>query len=60
MSKKFKAKGGNLVLVYLPSSRGTLIGERHALPRKYFWDDLVQQANVKAYHFEYSHFLLQN
>ncbi|PHQ56369.1 MAG: hypothetical protein COC16_03450 [Lutibacter sp.] len=50
--KKFKAKGGNLVLVRFPSSGGLRIGESHALPRKDFWDDLVKQANVKSYHFE--------
>jgi len=49
---KFKAKGGNLILIRCPSSGGTRAGENHALPRKEFWNDLVQRANVKAYHFE--------
>ena len=50
--EKFKAKGGNLVLVRLPSSGGLRVGESHGLPRTEFWDDLVKQANVKSYHFE--------
>ena len=51
-AKKFKAKGGNLLLIRCPSSGGTRVGESKALPREDFWDDLVEQANVKAYHFE--------
>ncbi len=50
--KKFKARNGNLVLVRFPSSGGTRIGENHGLPRTDFWDDLVNQSKVKAYHFE--------
>lgn len=50
--EKFKAKGGNLILVRLPSSGGVRIGESQGLPRTEFWDDLVRQANVKSYHFE--------
>lgn len=50
--EKFKAKGGNLILLRLPSSGGIRIGENHALPRVEFWDQLVQKSNVKAYHFE--------
>jgi hypothetical protein len=51
-AEKFKAKGGNLILMRCPSSGGLRAGENHVLPRKDFWDHLVQQANVKAYHFE--------
>jgi len=51
-AEKFKARGGNLILLRCPSSGGVRIGERHGLPRKDFWDDLVKQANVKSYHFE--------
>jgi hypothetical protein len=51
-AKKFKARGGNLILIRCPSSGGIRVRESHALPRKDFWDDLVQQANVKSYHFE--------
>jgi len=50
--KKFKDKGGNLILLRCPSSGGARIGENHGLPRAEFWDDLVKQAQVKAYHFE--------
>ncbi len=50
--KIFKERGGNAILVRCPSSGGYRIGESHSTPRKDFWDDLVKQANVKAYHFE--------
>ncbi len=51
-AEKFKARGGNLILIRCPSSGGLRVGESHGLPRTEFWDDLVQKANVKAYHFE--------
>ncbi|MFT6995863.1 MAG: hypothetical protein ACJA1P_002608 [Maribacter sp.] len=51
-AEKFKAKGGNLILIRCPSSDGLRAGENQVLPRKDFWDNLVQQTNVKAYHFE--------
>ena len=50
--KKYKEKGGNVVLVRCPSSGGLRMGENMGLPRKEFWDELVLQAKVKAYHFE--------
>lgn len=50
--KKFKAKGGKVVLVRCPSSGGLKMGEDMKLPRAKFWDDLVQQAQVKSYYFE--------
>ncbi|MDZ4148688.1 MAG: hypothetical protein U1C58_10420 [Flavobacteriaceae bacterium] len=50
--KKFKARGGKVILVRCPSSGGVRIGENMGLPRNKFYDDLVQQARVKAYHFE--------
>ncbi len=50
--KIFKDKGGNVALVRFPSSGGVRMGENHGLPRKDFWDDLVNQSKVKAYHFE--------
>jgi hypothetical protein len=50
--KKFKARGGTIILVRCPSSGGYRIGEHMTTPRKDFWDDLVKKANVKAYHFE--------
>jgi hypothetical protein len=50
--KKFKARGGTVILVRCPSSGGLRIGENMGLPRSQFYDDLVQQAQVKSYHFE--------
>ena len=51
-AEKFKARGGNLILIRCPSSGGLRAGENQVLPRKYFWDNLVEQTNVQAYHFE--------
>jgi hypothetical protein len=51
-AEKFKARGGNLILIRCPSSDVLRVRESHALPRKDFWDNLVEQANVNAYHFE--------
>ncbi|WP_282135367.1 hypothetical protein [Seonamhaeicola maritimus] len=50
--KKFKERGGNLILVRPPSSGGVRMGEKMGLPRERFWDSLVNVANVKSYHFE--------
>lgn len=50
--KKHKQKGGNVILVRCPSSGGVRMGEDMVLPRADFWDDLVKQSKVKAYHFE--------
>jgi hypothetical protein len=50
--EKFKARGGKVILVRCPSSGGLRIGENMKLPRAEFYDDLVQQAKVKSYHFE--------
>lgn len=50
--KIFKERGGNAILVRCPSSGGLRAGENMGLPRKDFWDDLVKQADIKAYHFE--------
>ena len=50
--KKFKARNGNVILVRFPSSGGVRMGEKHGLPRDDFWNDLVEQAQVKSYHFE--------
>jgi hypothetical protein len=51
-AEKFKARGGNLILIRCPSSGGLRAGENQVLPRKDFWDNLVEKTNVKAYHFE--------
>jgi len=50
--KKFKARGGIVILVRCPSSGGYREGEKITTPRKDFWDNLVKQAQVKSYHFE--------
>lgn len=48
----FTERGGTIILVRAPSTGGFRMGEKMGVPRKDFWDDLVQQANVKSYHFE--------
>jgi hypothetical protein len=50
--EKFKARGGKVILVRCPSSGGVRMGENIGLPREKFYNDLVQQAQVKSYHFE--------
>ncbi|MGK0254700.1 MAG: hypothetical protein ACI9OE_002208 [Mariniflexile sp.] len=50
--KIFKARGGQVVLVRCPSSGGLRAGENMGVPRSKFWDDLIKQSNLKAYHFE--------
>ena len=50
--EKFKARGGKVILVRCPSSGGVRMGENFVLPRDKFYDDLVQKAKVKNYHFE--------
>lgn len=51
-AKKFLERGGNLILLRCPSSGGLREGENRVVPRAEFWDDLVNQAKVKSYHFE--------
>lgn len=50
--EKFKARGGKVILVRCPSSGDLRMGEKMGLPRAEFYDDLVQKAQVKSYHFE--------
>ncbi len=50
--EKFRARGGNAILLRCPSSGGVREAEKQFLPRETFWDELVRQANVPAYHFE--------
>jgi len=50
--QKFKAKGGQVILVRCPSNDILRDSEAKITPRETFWDELVNQANVKAYHFE--------
>lgn len=51
-AKKFVERGGNLILLRCPSTGGFRMGESHGQPRAKFWDELVKQAGVPAYHFE--------
>ena len=50
--EKFKARGGKVILLRCPSSGGVRMGESKGIPRKEFWDDLVQKTGEPAYHFE--------
>lgn len=50
--KIIQARGGQVVLVRCPSSGGLRAGENMGVPRSKFWDDLIKQSNLKAYHFE--------
>ena len=50
--KKFKERGGNLILLRCPSTEGYRIGESMGQPRAEYWDVLVDKAQVKGYHFE--------
>lgn len=49
--EKFKARGGKVILVRLPSSGFFHDLGTNGLPRKDFWDVLVKKANVPAYHY---------
>jgi hypothetical protein len=51
-AKKFEARGGNLILVRCPSTGPLRNGEHVGLPRTDFWNGLVMEASVPAYHFE--------
>lgn len=50
--KKFKEKGGNVILLRCPSIGYLRDFENKVTPRNEFWDELIKKANVKAYHFE--------
>ncbi|KQC28718.1 hypothetical protein [Flagellimonas eckloniae] len=50
--KKFKEKGGNVILLRCPSTGYLRDFETKITPRNEFWDELVEKANVRAYHFE--------
>jgi len=50
-AKKFKERGGNLILLRCPSSGFYRDVEAKFLPRKDFWDELVKLSNAKGYHF---------
>ena len=50
--KKFQSRGGRVILVRFPSSGGVLMGENMGLPRKEYWDFLVERSGAQAYYFE--------
>ena len=50
--KAFEARGGHVILVRNPSSGSLRFAENMGLPRAQFWDELVKEAKVNAYHFE--------
>jgi len=51
-AEKFKARGGKIILLRLPSSGFFKELETMGLPRDAFWEDLVTKAKVPAYHYE--------
>jgi len=50
--EKFKSRGGRVISVRFPSSGGLLKGEEEAFPRKDFWDELKNRAEIPAYHYK--------
>jgi len=50
-AKKFMARGGNLILLRNVSTGFYKELESKITPRAEFWDDLVKQSKVKAYHY---------
>lgn len=50
--KKFKKRGGNLILLRCPSSGFYKDVETKFLPRKDYWNELVKQTQAKSYHYE--------
>lgn len=50
--KKFREKGGTMILVRCPSSGGFRFGENMVVPRKEYWDELVKQSQLASVHFE--------
>lgn len=52
LAKKFKARGGHLILVRCPSSGFFRHVENMGFPREDFWNPLVEKVGSKAYHFE--------
>lgn len=50
-TEKFKARGGKIVLLRSPSDGFFAELEKMAFSRDTFWNELVTQANVPAYHY---------
>ncbi|WP_298536510.1 hypothetical protein [uncultured Algibacter sp.] len=53
--EKFKAKGGNVILLRCPSSDEFREIEKKITPRDTVWDELVAKSGIKTYHFEDYH-----
>ncbi|SHJ01225.1 hypothetical protein [Algibacter luteus] len=51
LAKKFKARGGNLILIRCPSSGLFQMVESKGFPREAFWNVLVEQSGAKAYNY---------
>ena len=51
-AKKFKERGGNLILLRCPSTGYFKDREAKFFTRNAFWDNLVKQTNVKSYHYD--------
>ncbi|WP_339917591.1 hypothetical protein [Yeosuana marina] len=57
LAKKFKKRGGNLILVRCPSSGLFKEVESKAFSKDLFWDELVTKTKAKAYNYQdYSQF----
>ena len=50
-AKRFKARGGNLVLVYCPSTGMFKDGETNFFKRTEFWDVLLEESGGTGYHY---------
>jgi hypothetical protein len=50
-AKKFKERGGNLILLRCPSSGFYKEVEAKFLPRKEYWNELVKQSGAIGYHY---------
>ena len=48
---KFKARGGNLILLRCPSTGYYEEVEAKYLPRNEFWDELLKQTGARGYHY---------
>lgn len=51
-AKKFKNRGGKLILLRCPSSATFWLAERQRYPRERFWDVLVERSESPGYHFD--------
>lgn len=50
--EKFKARGGTAILLRSPSDGFFADLESKAFSRELFWDELVEKANIPAYHYK--------